>query len=139
MATNQKVVKKLTPRDKLQLSNLNTAALMADDLDIDSLKLEFKKKVGIDVADRITDMYVDRTIEGASTVVVTVDDTDRELLDSGRLTSKPDIELDGLWFRMTGVRKTGDSLELSFEDREIAVLRTYSKKKLATRDQMNRA
>jgi cell wall-associated NlpC family hydrolase len=139
MATTQKYKKTITPRDKLQISNLDTNALMANDLDVDALKLQFKKKIGIDIADRITDMSVERTIEGASTVTITIDDSDRELLQSGRLTNKPDIELDGLWFRMTGVTKTGDELELTFEDREIAVLRTYTSKLVKTRDQMNRA
>jgi len=50
-----------------------------------------------------------------------VEDRDGELLRSGRLSSRNDIEIDGLFFRLTGVKMADTTLTLTFEDREIAV------------------
>lgn len=102
---------------------------MGSDVDIDELKFVISSKIGINIAERIVDAEIERTIEGASALTVTLDDTEKDILQSGALTAKPDIRLDGLWFRFVGMDKNDDSLELTFEDREIAVLRTYNKKK----------
>ena len=100
---------------------------MGDDIDLSDLYLALNH-TDINIEEAVTDVTVDRTlIEGASTVTVEVFDKDRALLQSGRLSSKNDIEIDGLYFRLKAVRKNGDVLELTFEDREVALLRTYAK------------
>jgi hypothetical protein len=87
----------------------------------------------------ITDCDIERTIEGASTLTFKVNDHDRGLLKSGFLGARVDTELDGLFFRLVKVAKTGNDLSLTFEDREIAILRTYNKFIKANRDKTTRA
>lgn len=118
----------MSAREKLQLSRLKPTQLelLGDDVDLSHLYLTLNHK-GVDIINAVSDVTVDRTIEGASTVLVEVEDRDYALLNSGRLSSRNDISIDGLWFRLAQVTKSGTTLELAFEDREIAVLRTYNK------------
>jgi len=95
--------------------------------------------VKTDIVGNITDADISRSIEAASTLTVTVNDYDRALLTSGLLSNALDVQIDGLWFRLAGVDKSGDSLTLTFEDREIAILRNYNKWKIARRSKHTRA
>jgi hypothetical protein len=131
---------KKTARDKLDLSSLRPDQLQGmGDVDLADAVLKIKNKVGLDVIGKLTDATMERTIEGASTLTLSIVDDDRAVLKSGRLKGKVDIEIDGLWFRLAKVRKQGKNLTLTFEDREIAILRTYFKKRIALRSQMTRA
>lgn len=114
-----------------------TAAVVSDeqeliggDVDLDELTL-VKAAAGrkLDVRERIVGGSVARTIEGASTVTVQLEDPGDTLL-NGFLANpgKVDVELDGLWFRLVSLRTTGQTLELQFEDRAVALLRTYPSK-----------
>jgi hypothetical protein len=94
---------------------------------------------GVSIGSRITDGAIDRTIESASTLTLTLDDTRRDLLRSGVLSQQLDVELDGQWWRLTAVSKAGNSLELTFEDRVVAYLRAHSGAKKASRSSMTRA
>lgn len=129
---------KPTAREKLQPSRLQLE-LMQSDVNLEEFVLEMKNKVGVDVVDMITDASVERTIEGASTLEVTIVDQDRRILQSGKLSAKLDVNVDGLWFRLAQVKKQGKYLTLIFEDREIAVLRTYTKHIKANRAKVTRA
>lgn len=122
--------------------------MMGDDLDLEKLVIYLKGKIKFDAADRVIDVQVARTIEGASTVTIMLNDYDHTILNSGLLNSGLDIQIDGLWFRLVKVaRNQGSSdLELTFEDREICVLRSYPKTgtphngvKFAHRSQVTRA
>jgi len=125
--------KKPTAVEKLQLSRYRPTQLelMGDDVDLTSLYLSLNQQgisgSSINIIDAIQDITVDRTIEGASTVTLTVADIDRSLLNSGRLFKHEDIQIDGLYFRLKTVSKNGSILTLGFEDREIAVARSYNK------------
>lgn len=104
-----------------------TKGLMGDDLDMQSFKLYFQQQLRLRADDQVLDAEVSRTIEGASTITVTLDDTDRTILRSGLLAKKLDFKLDGLWFRLCQVSKDqGDTLTLTFEAKEISLLRGYS-------------
>lgn len=128
---------------KLELSRLRPGAiqreLMGDDLDLQKMLVYLMSKVKLNVVDRITDLTINRTIEGASTIVMEINDHDRAVLRSGTLNNRLDIELDGLWFRLVKVEKDGDRLSLTFEDREIAILRKYNKFKMVKRTNATRA
>jgi hypothetical protein len=100
---------------------------MGEDIDLSSFYLIMKGASGIQAIEAITDASVERTIEGASTLRVVLFDRDGSILRSNRLHSRNDVQIDGLWFRLVKVEKSGKMLTLTFEDREIAVLRTYSK------------
>jgi murein DD-endopeptidase MepM/ murein hydrolase activator NlpD len=80
-------------------------------------------------------------MDGASTLSLTVLDDDLSLLRSDRLRKGAEIEIDGLFFRLCGVKKSGRQLTLVFEEREINLLRQrkYSKPKIALRANMTRA
>lgn len=135
--------KKKSAVQKLELSRLAPKSvqseLMGDDLDLASLLVYLKSTIKFDSIESVRDITVTRTVEGASTVVVDLIDPHREILRSGLLNSRLDIQLDGLWFRLVKVEKQDDDLILTFEDREIAVLRTYKNKKIAHRSQVTRA
>jgi len=127
------IVTALTAQRKLELSQLDPAKIqremMGNDVDLDKLNVYFKSEILFDSSARVIDVNVNRTIDGASTVDLTLNDYDRSLLRSGVLNARLDIEIDGLWFRLVKVsRDSGsDDLSLTFEQREIALLRTYPK------------
>ena len=120
--------KKPSAVDKLRESTLKPTQLelMGDDVDLTDLYLALNHK-DIDIRAAVQDVVCDLTVQGASTITVTVTDRDRVLLRSGRLSQRNDIEVDGLYFRLTSVDKSGDTLTLAFEDREVSLLRTYNK------------
>lgn len=112
----------------LSKGQITQQELLARDVDIDEFKIVIQNKFQNvkDLGDRIISADVRRTIEGSSTLSVGVADQDRALWNSGMLASKMDVRIDGLWFRLASVNKQGDIVDLTFEDREIAVLRTYN-------------
>lgn len=113
--------------------------LMRDDLDLHKLLVYFKSKIKFDAVDRVTGARVIRTIEGASTMEISLIDPDRAILRSGLLNNKLDIQVDGLWFRLVKIEKDGNNLTMTFEDREVAILRLYTKLKFAHRSKTTRA
>lgn len=128
---------------KLELSRIDKRAIqrgaMGTDVDVEAFSLLLSSTFKTNLVDRIVDGSIERTIEGASTLSITVSDDDRSLLNSGMLSSKLDVQLDGLWFRLAGLDKTDNELVLTFEDREVAILREYSGWKIARRAKVTRA
>jgi hypothetical protein len=65
-----------------------------------------------------------RTINGASSIELEIEDISRRVLRHLLVSSKWDAELDGMRFRYPGgLSKTGDTLNLTLEDRWVALLR----------------
>lgn len=112
--------------------------LREQDLDLDSLNLALKGAASVHIDETICDGQVERTIEGASTITIQIIDRERNILNSGRLGDKVDILIDGLWFRLVRVEKRGIKLILTFEDREVAILRLYRKPLIVKRGKMTR-
>lgn len=113
---------------------------LAAQTDIATFRLEMRNKAGISLETAITAATLSRTISGASTLTVSVeDDLARSIQRSGRLGRKVDVELDGLFFTLVGVTKTGRNLDLKFEEREVNVLRYYAKYLQVSRAQLTRA
>lgn len=121
-----------TAKRRLELGQLDRKAIDGTqgygDTDLDKFVLVMQNATSVDVRGMITSADLTRTIEGASTLEVTFTDPDRILLNSGKLARGCDVEIDGLWFRLHRVKKNGDRLTLSFEDRIINILRTYARK-----------
>jgi hypothetical protein len=123
----------LTAVHKLELSKINQnqiqRELMGDDLDLGKLVVYLKSQILFDTTDRVIDVQVNRTIDGASTLDLTLNDYDRSILRSWALNAKLDIQIDGMWFRLVSCSKSAnsDELQLTFEQREIALLRSYPK------------
>jgi len=127
MTTAKQAPRKPTAVEKLKPSQLKPQTeLMGQDVDLTKLYLTLGGK-GFNMMDAVEDVTVSRTIEGASTVMVTVSDRDRKLLRSGILAHRLTTEIDGLFFVLVSVEKQGSDLHLTFEDREIYLLRTYNK------------
>lgn len=127
-------------RDKLELSKLDgQTELLSNDLDLTDLAFITKKLPNMAFDEAITDGSITRTIEGASTVSITVNDHYDFIKNSGRLAKAVDIKIDGLWFRLVKVEKTGVNITLTFESREVAILRTYDKFRLSKWGQLTRA
>lgn len=64
-----------------------------------------------------------RTMDGASTVEMTVQDWDRTLLRAGVFSSRVWTVVDDVVFELVKVTKTGDRLTLTYEDAIVAALR----------------
>lgn len=111
------------------------------DLDIDALVLRIvgDTKQRVDVRSIVQRASLSRTITGASTIELDLLDEDRSLLRSGTLTRSIEVEVGGLWWRMTHVGKTGDTLSLTLEERAVAVLRGNTRPRKASRGKMTRA
>jgi hypothetical protein len=124
--------------DILEKSKIDPRAqakgLMGDDLDMEKFRLYVSGKLRLKADDQILDAEIIRTIEGASTITFSLDDSDREILRSGLLNKWLDFELDGLWWRLCNVSMNQDELKLTFETREISILRLYAEFMMQQRD-----
>lgn len=137
---------------------------LSDDLTVRDFNLQVTSEHAkhiVRLRESITDVQIARTIQGASTITATVEDRDAVLLRSGMFgqsltlsrrektilgqgisfVNPVDLELDGLWFRLVQVTKQDPrdrTLTLVFEDREVALLRSYPKKGTAYYSQVRR-
>lgn len=137
-------VKPITARRRIELSQLNPKTIqrevMGDDSGWEKFAITLASITAIpDISDRITGATINRSIDGASTLDLEINDFDRKFMRSNLLKEGLDVEIDGLWFRLTAVDKNDDSLNITFQDREIEILRTYNKWKIAKRGDMTRA
>jgi hypothetical protein len=119
-----------------------------------------KKIQGVDIATAVLDTSLTLTIEGASTLELTLLDKKLSLLRGDLLTKwawgtnaddrnedhwiidgrKVDAQLDDLWFRLVKVSKqTVDTLVLTFEDRIVAALRAHRGARKMYREKFTRA
>lgn len=136
----------------------------AELVDVNDFMIDVVRGSGadIDLAEAITDGYIERTMDGASVISVTVRDPMNTLLKSGIFgdgtffrfdvqspyrkvsPNKPqfraiDVNVDGLWFRLAQVSKAGQNLTLTFEDRIVAWLKVHDTPRKSSRAKMTRA
>jgi len=113
------------------------------DLDVQTLKLDVlgAKFSGLDtrIENSLVDGSIERTIDGASTLTLTVHDPRRALLQSGMFAHTVEVTLDRFRFRLVKVSKADTDLTLTFEDRDVARLRQYRKPRKASRAKVTRA
>lgn len=115
---------------------------LAADVDVGQVLLRVvgsKVGRGAEIEDRVTNGTIARTMDGASTLTIVVDDSDRTLLRSGVFNTQIDLQYDGLWWRLVQVQKQGTQLTLTFEDRIVALLRQITTPRKAARAKMTRA
>lgn len=91
------------------------------------------------VSDAILEANLRRTIEGASTIELTLADDKRELLTRPIFQTQFDLEIDNLWFRLQAINDGGDDLGLTFEARDVNRLRRKTGHLKALRKDMTRA
>jgi len=77
----------------------------------------------IDTTDALTDVLVERTISGASTVTLQMTDPQRKILNSGLFSYGDSLTLDNLQFTLVQFAKSSDQLQLVFEASGVAALR----------------
>lgn len=126
--------------ERSQLGPADQLEAMGGDVDLADFNLQMRNKAGIKLVTAITSADIERTIQGASTLTVGVeDDLERTIQKSGRLGKKVDVNINGLWFTLVAVKKTGRQLKLVFEEREVNLLRYYNSWLKADRSKVNRA
>jgi hypothetical protein len=103
------------------------------------LDVVVKSGLDVSVADAITGGELERTMEGASTLTLTLHDPHRALLRNPDLARAIDMTFASYWWRLVKVSKSGDALTLTFEDRDVAYLRQHAKPRKAFRNKVTRA
>ena len=110
------------------------------DTRLEDIVLRDGKRLAVKIGDGITgEPLITRTIEGASSIEIPVHDPDRELLDTEFLRHAFEARIDGLWFSYVGLRKSGPTITIVLEDREVRLMRQIFGPRKAYRDQMTRA
>lgn len=97
-----------------------------------------KKLRDFDISQILIDGEIFQTMDGASTITLTLHDPEMELLRTGAFSRAIDINIDGLWYRLVGLAKNDDYLDLTFEDRIIVWLKGKKEVKRASRAQRTR-
>lgn len=98
------------------------------------------EKFRSNVTDAVLDAEVRRTIQGASTISLTLADDKNELVTRPIFRNQFDLEVDDLWFRLQGIEDTGDGLlSLGFEARDVNRLRHRTGHLKVLRKQLTRA
>lgn len=92
------------------------------DTGVERLRLR-GKQLSAQVGASLESAHLTRTIEGASSVVLTVGDPDYELLHSDLFSQRVAANLDGLVFELAGLNKAGTTLTTTLESGLVADLR----------------
>lgn len=110
-------------------------------LDLDHFLIDVKDRaeLDMDVAGSITDGFLDRTMDGASTISITIFDPDRILLQSKIWNWTLSVSFDGLWHRLVNVTKSGNNVTLVFENAVISWMRSHKTPLKVSRNKMTRA
>lgn len=114
------------------------------DLDVGKLILSGPKMAGkpwltATVTAAVTGSTLETTIEGASTLTLTVTDWYGKLMRSQLLKGPVQITFDGEDYVLTKVARADTILTLTFEDRAVNLLRQYTKARKADRANTTRA
>jgi hypothetical protein len=89
------------------------------------------------IQDAIIGGELERTIDGASTLTIELHDPYKRIVKA--ITTAVDLQYDGTWFRLVKLAKSGVSVTLTFEDRDVAYLRRHDKPRKVSRGTMTRA
>jgi hypothetical protein len=137
MATKPAPVK-VTVRSRHLPAALATARPPAADLDVSNLTLQ-GKGLSARIKQAVTDGSIEQTIQGASTLTLTVADWAGGLLHSAVLAGGVTLTFDGLNFTMVKLSKTDTALTLTFEETAVNLLRQYSSPRKSDRATTTRA
>jgi len=103
------------------------------------LSAAFGAGIPLNLTDAITGATLDRTIDGASTLALTVFDPHGVIVSSKVITKALDLNYAGQWWRLVKVTKSQANVTLTFEDRAVAYLRRHRKYRKVSRNTMTRA
>ena len=123
-------------------SNIKYAPMLPSNADLSSLVLYYSGNPEYEIRENVVSASMDLTTEGSHTVTVQVMDPSRKLLRSGYLGTHTDIRLfytqHESWWRLMKVSKSGEQLTLTFEDRNVQILKQFNKKLLVDKGTLNR-
>lgn len=112
------------------------------DVRLDQLELR-GEKLKQDVIDAVTGGDIERTIEGASVITITLRDQYWRLLRGNLFDAEkngvPQMKIDGHWFELVAIGTSGPDITLTFQPRVIAWLERYNDPLRAKRQDMTRA
>jgi hypothetical protein len=128
----------VTPLVKLR-TIAGARAATGNVLTLDDLTIHGDLGVKVSLNAATTQVVHEATLEGASTVTITVRDPTRGLLRSNIVKTKSTLTLDRVQFRLVKVARRGGELTLTFEETAVNVLREHDDPKKANRDTMTRA
>lgn len=115
---------------------------IGNDIEIEDFKLELANSSGVEkvmARDVVLDAVLERTMEGASHITVSLHDPLGKILNSGAFSKPVDVYVDGMWWRMVAVNKNDSELELVFEDRDVTYVRKHKEVVKGNRKDMTRA
>jgi hypothetical protein len=110
-------------------------------IDLGELLLDVvrSRNLDIDIGGSVTDGTIERAIDTASTVELTIHDPRRVLQKSDIWDYAIDINVNGFNFRLVHVNKSGNEFTLTFEDRAVVWMRQHHKHLKISRAKMTRA
>jgi hypothetical protein len=129
----------VTIKVKTKTKPLATVRPPARDVDIGRLVLATDAKTRVVLTPLITDATLEETIDGASTLTLTVHDYNRRLLRSKLVKTACTLELDRVSYRLVKVAHAENAITLTFEETAVNVLRGYDSPKKANRANTTRA
>jgi hypothetical protein len=110
------------------------------DSSLSDLTLRDGRRLAIELGGAITGRpELTRTVDGGSSVKISVRDQDLSFLQASLLAEKWDANIDGLHFRYMGADLGESSIDLTLKDRDIAILEEYDEPVSALRRDMTRA
>lgn len=125
-------------KTKVVVPDLSVVRRPRADFDVEHLKLQ-GKDLSAKLAQAITDGSIATTIEGASTLSITVSDWYGSLLRSELLTGQVTLEFDQGAYTLVKISTGSNTMVLTFEDTAVNLLRQYDKAKKANRSKVTRA
>jgi hypothetical protein len=124
---------------KVKVPELSVVRRPRADFDVSNLKLQ-GQDLSARLSQAISDGSIDTTIQGASTLALTVSDWYRGLLNSQLLYGLVTLNFDGLNYTLVKVSSSSDAkMTLTFEETAVNILRRYSAPKKADRANTTRA
>lgn len=123
---------------KVRVPRLSVVRKPRADLDPGNVKLQ-GQRLSVGLAHSITDMQLEQTVEGASTLTITVSDDTGAFLRSALLTGPVLASFDGLEWALVKTSKGDRTVTLTFEEQAVNLLRKYSTPKKADRAATTRA
>lgn len=123
---------------KVHVPTLSTVRKPAADLDVENLKLQ-GKNLSARLRSTITAATIESTIDGASTLTLTIADWYEGLLHSQLITGACKLTFDGESFTLVKTARAGSTMTLTFEDTAVNLLRQYKGSMKAARSKVTRA
>lgn len=128
---------------KVKVPTLSQVRPPRGDFDVSRILLSGPKQKGkrlsAQVRGAITDGGIEQTIEGASTLTLTIYDWAEGLLHSQLILGAVTVTFDGLDFTLTKIARADDKMTLTFEETAVNLLRQYKSAKKADRANTTRA